>query len=164
MARRDAAAHLSREGCVSSAARLGWEGARWEASTIKEVCFRLVSERLGFQYVLPRSSQHPIITSRIALPSIDRSSRRAHIILGIRIPSIANASFEELWHIQQDEWLSFEAFRRSIQEAVNAAAANARSVPLPALPDPAFAKAPVPIARPGLPTHKQNLVTLSLAS
>lgn len=88
---------------------------------------QLISERLGFQHVLPRSSQHPVITSRIALPSIDLNSRRAHIILGIRIPSIVNATFEELWHIQQDEWPSFDAFRRSIQEAVNAAAANARS-------------------------------------
>jgi hypothetical protein len=88
---------------------------------------QLVSERLGFQHVLPRSSQHPVITSRIALPSTDLNSRRAHIILGIRIPSIANATFEELWHIQQDEWPSFEEFRRSIQEAVNTAAASARS-------------------------------------
>ena len=86
---------------------------------------QLVSQRLGFQHVLSRSSQASIITSRIALPSIGEDAQRAHIILRLRIPSIANASFEELWNIQQDEWPSFDAFRRSIQLAVETAATSA---------------------------------------
>lgn len=88
---------------------------------------QLVSERLGFRHVLQRSSQYPIITSSLALPSVDPNTRRAHLVLKIRIPSIANASFEELWSIQKDEWLSFDAFRKSIQKAVDAVSMSALS-------------------------------------
>jgi hypothetical protein len=45
----------------------------------------------------------------------------------LRIPGIENASFEDLWRIQQDEWVSFDEFRRSIQLAVETAAKTAIS-------------------------------------
>jgi len=88
---------------------------------------QLVSRQLGFQHLLPQSSQHPIITSRIALPEVDRNPSRRHVILRIRIPTLTNVSFEELWKIEQDEWLSFDAFRKSIQHALDAATTSAQS-------------------------------------
>src|SRR5207302_2998954 len=58
----------------------------------------------------------------------NKRGRRAHLILRLRIPSIANASFEELWNIQQDEFASFDAFRRSIDLAIETAAARGTSL------------------------------------
>jgi hypothetical protein len=46
------------------------------------------------------------------------------MVMKLRIPSIENASFEDLWRMEQDEWISFDAFRRSIEQAIETAAAS----------------------------------------
>lgn len=83
---------------------------------------QLVSQQLGFEHMLLGSSQHPLVNARLALPPIQHGSNSSNLILALHVPGIDNASFEDLWNIQQDEWPSFEAYRSSIQAAIDEAA------------------------------------------
>lgn len=89
---------------------------------------QVVSEQLGFHHVLSRTSESKIITSRISQSKPNNENwKRSHFCLQLRIPGIANASIEDILNIQEDEWLSFDTFRRSIQAAVDEATTSIRS-------------------------------------
>ena len=86
-----------------------------------------LSERLGCSHVLPNSGVARIVTSQIAHTLVPVPlNGRAHAVIPVKLP-IAAFGIGDLVRLQREEQDSFNLFRKSLQLALRAAVAEAKT-------------------------------------